>query len=194
MTDLYTCIPLSVQTPDDARRYSQEKHAHLRACLQAGKGNVREAEQYTALPWTMESLPGTVWRNLHTASPNTVTEIGLDRVGKPGPDPNCVLSFSIGCYRSDRFEIDHWVRVDCLPPAVQISWAIRRVHYCKEELEALHEQARNGMSKAMFRCRTQMEHQYLDIAMAELQSLAKSLGVAVPPTSLALPGEQMALF
>jgi hypothetical protein len=50
------------------------------------------------------------------------------------------------------------------------------------------------MSKTIFRSRTEMEHQDLDIALAELQSLTESLDVTIPPTSLALPGEQMALF
>ena len=153
MPPIYTCI-VNVETPEDAMRYREEEHARYWACKRAGKDH-EQSDRYTALPWPMESLPGTVWRNLYTASPHTVTEIGLDRVGRLGPDPNCVLSFSIGCYRSDRFEIDHWVRVDCLPPAVQVAWAVRRVHYCKQELEALLKQAKTGMSKAMFRCRTE---------------------------------------
>jgi hypothetical protein len=192
MPPIYTCI-VNVETPEDAMHYREKEHARCWACKRAGKGIVQEPDRYTALPWTMESLPGTVWRNLYTASPHTVTEIGLDRVGRFGPDPDRVLSFSIGCYRSDRFEIDHWVRVDCLPPAVQVAWAVRRVHYCKGQLEALRKQA-TTMSKTIFRSRTEMEHQDLDIALAELQSLTESLDVTIPPTSLALPGEQMALF
>ena len=86
-------------------------------------------DEYPILPWTMDELPGTTWRNLHTFNLETIQEIRENRYGKPGPDPDpCINAmFSIGLWSNERFVIGHHVRVDHLSITIQMEWHNSRV-------------------------------------------------------------------
>jgi len=93
-------------------------------------------EHYPILPWTMDELPGTTWRNPYTAGSVTIHEIRENRAGKPGPDPDPWINamFAIGLWWGDRFVIDCWVRVDHLSIETQMEWHLALVIYCAGEV------------------------------------------------------------
>ena len=57
-----------------------------------------------------------------------IDRVGTDEDGRPMPiaaeeiiGPGEFLP-ELGCWWNDRFCIEHWVRVDHLPPAIQLAW------------------------------------------------------------------------
>jgi hypothetical protein len=81
-----------------------------------------QVEQYPALPWSLEALEGTEWINVHTF-----------RIVTIGDPSKAVGGYGqLGYRHGDRFVIEHWVRWDVLPPAIQHRW---RWAHCKS-LEA----------------------------------------------------------
>lgn len=117
-------------------RYTSADPGTLAAAVAQNHQDVRRGQEmprdeYPVLPWTMDELPGTAWRNLHTFSLETIQEIRENRYGKPGPDPDPYIDamFSIGLWSNNRFVIDNYVRVDHLPATIQMEWHNSRVTY-----------------------------------------------------------------
>lgn len=144
------------------------------------RNEMREGE-YPVLPWTMADLPGTEWRNVHTASLVVIQEIGENSFGKVGPDPGMASMFSIGLWRGDRFCIEHWVRVDRLSVEEQIAWARKRVKV--EKRNELRKQDEMKEARAGARSPTYAKYalrgaeESLSEAREELRCLCERLGV-----------------
>jgi len=86
------------------------------------------------LPWTMADLCGSVWRNVHLGSVRTM-RLGVDRFGHhvlQGHCPAADYEYEVGVWENGRYSIGHDVRVDHLPPAVQLQWF--RVEYTRQRL------------------------------------------------------------
>ncbi len=95
------------------------------------------------LPWPMEELVGTAWRNLPTRSLCTVVGLAPADVNHPqnGLAPisehkNCkfVFRWNLGVRHEDRLVVNHYVRVDHLPPAVQLAWFDVELDYYAAQL------------------------------------------------------------
>lgn len=118
-------------TPDEVKRQKTLQRQmfrleHLR------RRRVMPHQLYSILPWSLEELPGTSWRNAHTAKVVSVQRLGENRWGEIGPDPWASGGmFSIGLWRDGQFCIEHWVRVDHLPAEMQIEWAKEHVAHCR---------------------------------------------------------------
>jgi len=142
----------------------------------------------TVLPWTMDELPGTTWRNVWTHTSETVEAIKENRYGVLGPDPDIWINamFSLGLWRKDQFCIEHWVRVDHLSALVQVAWASEQVASCRRDLLQAQQHAdevargvRTGSSPTYQKFRIEMEQRQLDEAQLQLSELAASLGVVL---------------
>jgi hypothetical protein len=167
-------------------------------------------ELYSILPWTMEELPGTQWRNAHTYKLTTIQEITTNRHGQRGPDPDPWINtmFSIGLWRPVRdreteevFCVEHWIRVDNLPPQEQIEWAKERVTWARQELlqaqEALKKAKQEGRRIRARQLSVQWDRKYLDEARRDLISLSERFGLMLSTNILNVgvqPGEQLAMF
>lgn len=197
MTALYARY--TAQTVQEAAQQLQEQHRRVRARDEVPR------QQYPALPWQMEDLPGTTWRNVYTASIHTVQRLDENRFGKIGPDPDKWTNsmFEIGLWVGDRFCIDHWVRVDHLSPKVQVDWARERVAYCRQRLARQYEsleRVKQGKSGGSVSYRKQVitrHKKYVDQARRELQDIAAQLHVPLTVNILNIgvqPGQQMILI
>lgn len=166
----------------------------------------RDISQYTLLPWKLEDLPGTTWRNVWTFSSYTVQKIQENNWGKLGPDPEDLAGvlFSIGLWRGDRFCIEHWVRVDHLLPKNQLDWAIERVAHCQKQLTTVKRQKdkkrqskRYQHSPYHYKLEVSWKRTNLSQAREELSTLSQALAIPLPIHLLnvgAQPRQQLVLF
>jgi hypothetical protein len=85
-------------------------------------------ECYPTLPWSMETLIGTIWRNIHSGEAQTVHHIGINRFGKP---VLCAAPAEplreqdqeiIGFWSGDRYIVEQWVRIDQQSEEAQLRW------------------------------------------------------------------------
>ena len=95
-------------------------------------------DDYPALPWTFGDLVPSAWRNIYTG--------GLFQVGALRPLSKhqaypCPVKAgeehwpsSIGLWWNKRFVIEHWLRVDHLPVAVQMQWFAFELTYHRRRL------------------------------------------------------------
>ncbi len=152
--------------------------------------------EYKRLPWTMEELPGTVWCNAYTFHAHQVKVIAANRYGKLGPDPDPWINamFEIGLWREDQFCIEHWFRIDHLDPAIQQQWAIRRVAYCRKELQRARATDCTGSVR---KCKIEWAENDLEEARQALLALSEQHGLDLPTRIENVgvcPGEQLALI
>src|SRR5229473_4733218 len=116
-TPVYSPHPFETSDPEQVIEAAQSQKMDLEASI-----------AYPLLPWTLEDLPGTTWRHLPSGLPMRVDRIGIDEDGRPMPVPADEIVGpgeylpDLGSWRNDRFCIEHWVRVDHLPPAIQLAW------------------------------------------------------------------------
>ena len=201
MTALYA--EYTSGTPEDVARQVEEMHKRERARFRDRKPL---GHSPTLLPWTMEELPGTTWRNAYTFAPETVKELNTDNFGKTGPDPaeTSGIMFSIGLWRGGQFCIEHWIRVDHLPAKVQQAWAAARVGYCRQEVrqaEQDYDDAKAGTksysSPAYQKRHLAWKQDVLAKARQELAALTERLELTLPLNICnvgARDGEQLVLF
>jgi len=193
----------TASTPEDVARQVEERRARERASFHAGR---RPQSQYILLPWTMEELPGTTWRNAYTFAPETVKELNTDNFGKTGPDPakTSGIMFSLGLWRGDRFIVEHWVRVDHLPAKVQQAWAAARVGYCRQEVRTAQQDYADAKAGTKHYSSPTYQKRHLqwkekDLAQArqELAELTQRLGLTLALDIRnvgATQGDQLALL
>jgi len=183
LTSLYA--EYTAETPEDVARQVAERRAYERARFCDRKPLEHNP---TLLPWSMEELPGTTWRNAYTFAPETVKEIALNRYDKPGPDPDAYINamFSLGLWRGDRFIVEHWVRVDHLDAKIQQAWAIERVRYCRQEVRQAEQDYDDAKHKRNLSSSPTYQKQHLqwkekDLAQArqELAELTQHLGLTL---------------
>lgn len=93
-------------------------------------------DEYAALPWAMEQLVGSTWVNLHTRTCARVLTLHVNTWGRREPvfdGPfglhddfiHCTINGPGFWATQDRYVIEHWIRYDTLPPAVQANWKLR---------------------------------------------------------------------
>lgn len=175
------CAEFVGPTPDEVKRQKALERQmfrleHLR------RRRLMPHELYSILPWNLEELPGTSWRNAHTADLVTVQRLGKNRWDKIGPDPWADGGmFSIGLWRDGQFCIEHWVRVDHLPAEMQIEWAKERVAICRAELlrrqRELTDAKRRGDGITYKKHSVEWKAASLEQARQELVTLCEELGV-----------------
>ena len=127
--------PLSI---DSEASYEQVCSLSEQICIQ------RDA--YTALPWVMESLVGTTWRNISTGESQVVHHIGVNRFKKPvlckapvqTKKPGGAFLECIGFWSDNRYIVEHWVRVDHLKPLTQVYWFGLQLGWLRKQI-ALYE-------------------------------------------------------
>ncbi|HEU5382792.1 MAG TPA: methyltransferase, partial [Ktedonobacteraceae bacterium] len=105
-------------------------------------------ECYPTLPWSMEDLVGSTWRNIYTGEIQTVHHLGMNRFGKPvlcTAPANPPVPFGqnleiIGFWSGDCYLIEHWVRVDHTSEeaqlcwfGVELAWVSRQVIFCEDK-------------------------------------------------------------
>jgi len=191
VTELYA--EYTAGTPEDVARQVEEARTCRRAAFRARK---RPQDKYILLPWSMEELPGTTWRNAYTLHAHTIKVLATDRWDRLGPDPDeqTLGMFKVGLWRDDRFCIEHWVRVDHLPARIRQAWAVKRVRYCRKELRrAQNEKA----SDACHKIKVQWAEDYLAEARQELAELTERLGLTLALDIRnvgATQGDQLALL
>jgi len=110
---------------------------------------VQPRDCYPALPWCMEVLVGTIWRNIHTGEAQTVHHLGMNRFGKPvlcAAPANPPAPFGqdleiIGFWSGDRYIVEHWVRVDHQSEeaqlcwfGVELAWLSRQILFCEDKI------------------------------------------------------------
>jgi hypothetical protein len=98
----------------------------------------RDRLSYPPLPWPLEDLVGTSWRNLFTGAPGTVIRLqDVPIARRMRPQPIMAVLYgqrawadSLGLWWGPSFVIEHWVRVDHWPPPDQLSWfGVELGHY-----------------------------------------------------------------
>lgn len=95
-------------------------------------------DAYPPLPWTFSELVPSAWRNSYTGGLFQVGE--LRYVSEHHPYPSLVEAggqrwpASIGLWWNQRFVIEHWLRVDHLPVAVQLQWFALELGYHRRRL------------------------------------------------------------
>lgn len=116
-------------------------------------GTLHLRDSFPALPWSMEELVGSEWRNLYTGSRSTIIHVGKDRWGQSvlveddrvlpvPPDGEVVLSLGLwwktadgpACAsthadRREMYVVENEIRVDVLPPDLQFVYALRDVEH-----------------------------------------------------------------
>ena len=116
-TPMYSPHPFDPCDPKQVIETAQHQEIGLEA-----------SNTYSLLPWTLEDLPGTIWRHVPGGLPMRIDRVGTDEDGRLMPiaaeeiiGPGEFLP-ELGCWWNDRFCIEYWVRVDHLPPAIQFAW------------------------------------------------------------------------
>lgn len=136
-TSLYSPLPC-----DPSLSY-EELYASYEETLAASR------ECYLALPWCMEGLVGTTWRNIHTGEAKSVHHLGTNRFGRPvlcaapaTPPVPCGQNLEIiGFWSGDRYLVEEWVRVDHISEeaqlcwfGVELAWLRRQVTLCESKV------------------------------------------------------------
>ena len=124
-------------------------------------------DDYPALPWTMEELVGSDWRNVYTGGRERVLRIGHDRWKRPclvtdfhdyEPEQEVVLSLGLW-WTDERYVIENEIRVDTLPPETEMEYALRqlarlagnlehnKMAWFREEVDAAEEYVRSFAQK-----------------------------------------------
>ena len=143
-------------------------------------GTLHLRDSYPALPWSMEELVGSEWRNLYTSSLSRIVRVGKDRWGQSvlveddrilpvPPDGEVVLSLGLWWKTADQREIyvvENEIRVDVLPPDSQMAYALRDVEHLMANIP------QRGAS------RWQLDD--LEFVRAYAQSLAQKFGLPLP--------------
>lgn len=151
-------------------------------------------EDYPALPWPLEELAGTQWRNVTTATLRRVEGLLPNRWGQPVAfDPAMVSDWDgIGFWWGDkRYCISNYVRVDHLAPEIQLDWYLQRVlmiRYYWEQGDAVVV-LRAGRHR-MGRGKGALEPEELREAQVLMRSFAQAHGLQEPDldqASLVLP-------
>ncbi len=141
-----------------------------------------QSDDYPLLPWPLEALPGTTWRNLWTGTPVRIASISTDQGGNQIPitedeaeaeDEVDAYHSRIGSWQGARFCIVGWVRVDHLPPAARLAWQCVEIAYLQEQI---HEGHAPGWQK-----RVQEEWA---IAIKQARHLAAEYNLPIPPNIL----------
>lgn len=103
---------------------------------------------YTPLPWALEDLPGSKWRNVHVGTEMHVLDLCKNRWGEPD------LKYETGKGITDRTLslviwltvrelgkvclLEHWVRVDCFGPEFEAQFIqLERTHALQDEKKRL---------------------------------------------------------
>ncbi len=103
-------------------------------------------ERYPPLPWLLEELVGTAWRNPYTGSLKWVARLECSHEKqKPRPYFATRLDWRIwgdspGLWWGKIFVIEHWVRVDHWPPAEQMLWFGTELRCHRESIAHLEQQ------------------------------------------------------
>lgn len=91
---------------------------------------LNKRDKYPALPWSMEELVGSDWRNIYICKRERALRIGYDHWKRP-----CLVSsdhdpgqrevvLSLGLWWNERYVLEHEVRVDTLPPEIEMQYAL----------------------------------------------------------------------
>lgn len=159
-------------TLEDARAIAKAKP------IMSGTLHLRDS--FPALPWSMEELVGSEWRNLYTGSLSRIVRIGKDRWGQsvlveddrilPVP-PYGKVVLSLGLWwktagRREIYVVENEIRVDVLPPDLQMAYALRDIEHLMANIEHNSE------------VRWQLDD--LDFARAYARSLAQKFGLPLP--------------
>lgn len=96
---------------------------------------------YRTLPWSLEDLSGTTWCNVYTGEHKHIVQIIINRQNKKIPvaeEDRAERSFytPIGFWAENRFYIEDWVRVDHLPPSVQLAWLLVEIDYLNQRINS----------------------------------------------------------
>jgi hypothetical protein len=120
LTTIYSCLPAEATDPEGITRGKDDR------------------DTYPPLPWPLEALPGTIWRNVSTGRPLRIDSIKIDRWGQRMPvaaDEANDGYPGLGLWHDqERFCIEHWVRVDHLPASAQLAWYQFEVRFRRQEL------------------------------------------------------------
>jgi hypothetical protein len=99
---------------------------------------------FPALPWDMQSLRSTTWRNIHTGGAVTVNDLVIaDGWGHPhlaqARERTCVNErypspIGLGLWTDGRYVVEHWVPTISWAPTDEIHWHAKEVAYILDQL------------------------------------------------------------
>lgn len=171
-----------VAAPDE-RTYEAARAANDR--FWKGHSNTRVRDQYPCTGWTMDELVGSQWVNIYTGGMETISHITIDRWDKAQLIPLSDVKrgdFGLGLWHGDRYVIDHWVRYDVLTPEEQLTWKVRRVMCCQQQVDRANEdyqRHRKGPANANSKKHwLRHERQTLKQALDDLQAFCSQHGFA----------------
>ena len=132
VTPIYSVFP-AIATCEDAQVAYDKRDLRWREYKARGRSPYDVRNEYDVLPWSLESLAGSTWINLHTRTICTVTHFDINtwsqrepafnsEVGAHSDYVHCTIHGPGFWCSSKRYVIEHWLRYDTLPPEVQAAW------------------------------------------------------------------------
>lgn len=169
-------------------------HDHPQQVLDLAPGNMLECiknrASYPMWPWAIEELSNSAWRCLHSGAIKLV-RLTTERDGKPVLDAGSIL----GGWVDRRFVVEHWVRVDHLPPNTQLMWfGVEIAHWRLRVEQWMHspgvwQQVHTPFADHVKNPRTRREalrqaHLEVERALKRARAFAASYGLSLGPEIL----------
>jgi hypothetical protein len=137
-------------------------------------------DKYPALPWKMNELAPSQWRNIFTGGLFQVTELKSVRRHHVYPEPIDATRpiGALGLWWNARFVIEDWARVDQLPLAVQMKWYAFELTYHRRRWSELQ----------VSRHADRFDHDAARLALRSAELAARQFAEqhALPPPPIAL--------
>lgn len=140
MTSMYAFVPAQYRDPVTLCKLFRDDRARV-LCSRR--------DLYPVLPWALEDMAGTSWRNIWTAGRFVCEMIGL-----PAPDhrplerPKMLARYAwtdvivdyVGFWQDGHYVIDYWAREDHLLPQVRLGWySVRLAHHRRQQARLAEE-------------------------------------------------------
>ena len=149
------------------------------AALAAYREN-QDRDRFPALPWAMEELAGSLWRNLHTGTLSRVGEVVVVEDGGLSPRFDSELAWTHhgpGYWWGGRYVIEHWIRVDHWPVAMQLAWFGVELAHHREAMRRYEERiAALGASPEKSSTAAQNRRMYRESLGGEQKKLRQAIG------------------
>jgi hypothetical protein len=100
----------------------------LRTIYQIGK--------FAPSGWMLnQSMVGTRWYNFYTGNIFLVVKVGDDIYKQLDMLDGSNNFMGLGIWRNNHYQVEHWARVDHLPPIVEYRWLLFRAAYRRKQYE-----------------------------------------------------------
>ena len=185
--------PITVYSPFLAEedRTPEQAEASYDQCHAANRW---DRDNYLALPWAMQDLVGTIWRNVHAGSLKMINALQMDQWGQPqlptvSEYSTGYLTWTLGLWLYDRYIVDDCMRVDHLSLEEQLVWFGFRVGHLREIVAWQRRQSNDSPRITQWPTRVKekdlpFEEQELFYAEQQMQVFAQKNNLSIPPEIL----------